>query len=140
MNRNEKIARDHFATLAADLQKLGSPNIKYSESPYFGDYALTGTWPDIEIRLVRDRDVERVEVRPTRLTDDWFDIPLILLFLGEAESIEPLTPEEEMRLLARHLNKVLTEFALPKWNMTEQRLKSLQKQRAQTRFKLPPLS
>lgn len=139
-NTTEESARQRFATLTSDLQKLGRPTIEFSESPYFGDFVVMGTWPEIQVRLVQDRGLERAEVRPAFLTDDWFDVPLILLLLGGPESDEIPTVEEQMRLFFNRLPEVLVEFRPEKWNMTKQKLESMQKGRAQRRFGLGPRS
>ena len=131
MTTQEASVRQRFSMLTSGLSQLGEPATEYLESPYFGDYALTARWPDIQIRVIRDKGRESAEVRPGHEAEDWFDLPLIQTLLTGRDTGGESTIEEQAGFIADHLAEILQAFAQVAWPLTKHRLESLERARAE---------
>ncbi|HKA35263.1 MAG TPA: hypothetical protein VKH43_00490 [Thermoanaerobaculia bacterium] len=134
MSETEKLAR--FSALLSPLSDLGPPSMEYSESASFGDYLVKATWPDLELRLVQDKGVETIDVRPPRLADEWFDLPLVIEFLGDGDAADSRTLDQQVAWMAAHLPDLRSAFQSSRWPSTKRELERSQKRRAELRFGL----
>jgi hypothetical protein len=95
---------------------------------------ITAKWPEIQIRVVRDRDLERAELRPAHSEEEWLDVPIVLTLVGGSERNEELALERQMHLLTANLSAILKEFRQDAWPAARAKLESLQRERARRRF------
>jgi hypothetical protein len=64
--------------------------VSHEASPSFGDALADFESPTLRVRVLRDRGQIFVDVAPAQDPASWFDLPLLLTFVGEAEAAEAL--------------------------------------------------
>lgn len=122
--------RQLFPSITAD----GKTSWRYEQSPYFGDYALTGVVDSMEIRFTRERGREAVEVRPADSQEEWFDLALVEMLVTGRDTLRGSAPESLGRFVEEHRNDLRRAFGEQQWEATKRRLKRLEEKRMRLRF------
>jgi len=130
----QESAKERFSALTVELGKLGRPVIESAKSSYFGDYLVTGKWPGIELRLVRDKGVDSFDFRPSLANEEWFDLRSLIGLMKASDAPDRLTVEEQMEIAARRLADVVSALQPENWPGTRRGMELLEEQRARRSF------
>ncbi len=133
MDGDEDQAVSRFRSLFPSVAADGTAKWRYDRSPYFGDYAVSATYGNVEIRLVHERGLDSVEVRPSR-REEWFDLALLKALLTGGDAAVGATAEELGSFFEERSVDILAALDSRQWNLTEVRLKSLEEESARRRF------
>ena len=94
---------------------------------------------DFRIRLLRDRAQLFVEVGPPDNSDDWYDLRLVLEFLGQPTVDGERSPDEEALKdlqagLVANYQGVLSLFEKTNYRLTKSRLEEFRRAKVRERF------
>lgn len=128
--------------MISQLQSLFSPVIgrermtlvSREESPYFGDAVLTFAGGLMELRLISDRGLPFVELRPRHDPSEWFELSLVQMLLTGSDALDGAPIQSLARFLEDHIDAVQTAFDDGQWPLTRRQLFALEKKRASRRF------
>ena len=121
-------------------QARGFRLVSREASPSFGDALADFEAPTLRVRVLRDGSQVFVDVAPAQNAISWFDLPLLLTFLGEHDAADALLAggQRDMRevadLLRAHYDEIERTLGQLRSPDVVRRLSQLRLARANARF------
>ena len=121
-------------------QTRGFRVVSHEARPSFGDALADFESPTLRVRVLRDRGQIFIDVAPAQDPPSWFDLPLLLTFLGEPDAAASLLAggQSDMRevaaLLRAHYDDIERTLGQSRSPDVVRRLGQLRLARAAARF------
>lgn len=109
--------------------------IEETASESFGNYCLIFSSDVIDLRFIRDRSIESVDIRSSKDPQKWYDLGIVQIFIEKGrDSSKVVSVEESILFIRKELDLLDDLFAPENYSITKMNLDALRKDGAKKMF------